>query len=186
MDTVVISKTLQKRLPVYLQYLKELPAEVCNISATTIANALGLGEVQVRKDLAKISQEGRRRTGRSRDALIRDIEQCLSGSSTICSILIGSSSMGEVLSDTAGVSILACFDMKPTQKKTVCGKPIYSMKRLEAFCRCYDVHMGIIAVPPESAQAVCDGLVACGVQTIWNFAPVQLKVPSHVVVQSRG
>ena len=77
MEPVKISERLLKRLPVYLEHLKSLPGEDGNISATTIAAALGLGHVLVRKDLAIISGEGRRRTGRSRKQLIRDIEDFL-------------------------------------------------------------------------------------------------------------
>ena len=74
MEAVNISRPLLKRLPVYLEHLKSLPEEDKNISATTIARSLGLGHVLVRKDLAKISDGGRCRTGRSRQKLIRDIE----------------------------------------------------------------------------------------------------------------
>ena len=77
METVKISRTLLKRLPIYLDHLKNLPVEVDNISATTIARNLGLGHVLVRKDLAKVSDEGRCRTGRSRKQLIQDIEEFL-------------------------------------------------------------------------------------------------------------
>jgi len=62
----MVSKKLLKRLPIYLNYLKSLPDSVENVSATTMAKGLGLGDVQVRKDLAKISDTGRRRVGRSR------------------------------------------------------------------------------------------------------------------------
>lgn len=54
--------------------IKSLPGEDFNVSATTIVRELGLGHVLVRKDLAKISDEGRCRTGRSRMKLIQDIE----------------------------------------------------------------------------------------------------------------
>jgi len=78
MEPVKISKTLLRRLPIYLEHLKNLPEEDPNISATAIARDLGLGHVLVRKDLAKISIiEGRCRTGRSRKQLIRDIENYL-------------------------------------------------------------------------------------------------------------
>ena len=53
MQTTKVSRTLLKRLPVYLNHLKSLPEEDGNISATTIARNLGLGHVLVRKDLAK-------------------------------------------------------------------------------------------------------------------------------------
>ena len=77
MESAKISRTLLKRLPVYLDHLKSLPGEDENISATTIARNLGMGHVLVRKDLAKISDGGRCRTGRSRRKLIQDIEGCL-------------------------------------------------------------------------------------------------------------
>lgn len=73
-ETEKISRTLMRRLPIYLAHLKSLPEEEDNISATTIARNLGMGHVMVRKDLAKISVEGRCRTGRSRKRLIQDIE----------------------------------------------------------------------------------------------------------------
>ena len=84
METVKISRTLLKRLPVYLDHLKSLPGEDCNISAATIARNLGLGHVLVRKDLAKVSIEGRCRTGRSRMRLIQDIEGYLETYAVLC------------------------------------------------------------------------------------------------------
>lgn len=83
MGTVKNSTALLKRLPVYLAHLKSLPGEDANISATTIARDLGMGHVLVRKDLAKVSVEGRRRTGRSRKRLIQDIEGYLESCSTL-------------------------------------------------------------------------------------------------------
>ena len=77
MGTEKVSRTLLRRLPIYLEHLKSLPGEDGNISATTIARDLGMGHVMVRKDLAKISVEGRCRTGRSRKRLIQDIEDFL-------------------------------------------------------------------------------------------------------------
>ena len=191
MESTKISRTLMKRLPVYLNHLKSLPGEDCNVSATAIANALGLGDVQVRKDLAKVSSEGRRRTGRSRDKLILDIEKYLDCTSATTSVIVGAGKLGQALMEytgfeESGLNVMACFEVDLETRRTDSGKPIYSMNRLAAFCKRYDVRLGIIAVPPEKAQAVCDGLVACGVQAIWNFAPVHLKVPEGVVLQSEN
>ena len=56
MERKEISKSVLKRLPIYLGYLKSLPKDTATyISATALANALGMGEVQVRKDLAQVS-----------------------------------------------------------------------------------------------------------------------------------
>jgi len=72
-----VSKRLLHRLPMYLEYLKAQPETVKNVSATRIADALKLGDVMVRKDLAKVSNGGRCRLGHLRDVLIRDIEAFL-------------------------------------------------------------------------------------------------------------
>ena len=62
-----ISNSVLKRLPVYLAYLKALPDDAPeNISATTLAAALSMGEVQVRKDLALVSSGGRPKIGYNR------------------------------------------------------------------------------------------------------------------------
>ena len=77
MEPNTVSTRLLTRLPVYLDHLRSLPEKSENISATAVAKALGLGEVLVRKDLAKVSHTGRQRTGRNRVRLIADIEQYL-------------------------------------------------------------------------------------------------------------
>ena len=191
MQTQKASRKLLERLPVYLNYLRSLPEQTENVSATSIALALELGHVQVRKDLAKVSAEGRRRTGRSREKLIRDIEEYLDYATTTGTILVGAGKLGRALLDydgfeELGLNVMAGFDRNPEDKQTEQGKPIYPMGRLELFCKCYDVRIGIIAVPAESAQEVCDQLVACGVRAIWNFAPVHLRVPDSVVLQSEN
>jgi len=191
MEPATVSKKILKRLPVYLGYLKSLPESVETVSATAMAKALDLGDVQVRKDLAKVSHVGRRRTGRSRQQLILDIESYLDCASKTGTVVVGAGKLGRALLDysgfeESGLNVMAGFDINPATGKSETGKPIYPMNRLDAFCRRYHVPIGIIAVPAESAQGVCDHLVACGVQAIWNFAPVHLKVPEDVVVQSEN
>ena len=190
MEPVVISKKLLKRLPLYLAHLKALP-ENSNVSATSMARYLGLGEVMVRKDLAKISETGRRRTGRSRERLIRDIEEYLYLAAETPTVIVGAGKLGRALLDYSGFEesgfhILAAFDREPCAECSEHEKPIYPMSRLQSYCRYYRVRIGIITVPAESAQEVCDLLVSSGVSAIWNFAPVHLKVPDHVAVQSEN
>jgi len=189
-ETVKISKKLLNRLPVYLAHLKSLPAN-SNVSATSMAKALDLGEVQVRKDLAKVSATGRRRTGRIRERLIQDIEAYLDFASETGTVIVGAGKLGRALLDydgfeESGLNVMAGFDLEPWAERSESGKPIYPMNRLEHFCKHYDVHIGVITVPAENAQQVCDTLVACGITAIWNFAPVHLKVPDYVIVQSEN
>jgi redox-sensing transcriptional repressor len=192
MERKEISKAVLKRLPGYLTYLRSIPADGSPyISATSLANALGMGEVQVRKDLAMVSDGGRPKIGYLRESLIEDIEQFLGYDNTTDAVLIGAGKLGQALLgysgfDAYGLNILAAFDAKPTADATEDGKPIYHISQLESFCRANKVLMGIITVPTKYAQEVCDKLIACGIKAVWNFAPAHLEVPENILVQNEN
>ena len=189
MEQKKISNAVLKRLPSYLAYLKSLPeGTATHISATALANALGMGEVQVRKDLAMVSDGGRPKVGYLRETLIYDIEQFLGYDNTTDAVIIGAGKLGQALMgykgfEEYGLNILAAFDRNPKMEMTDDGKPVYSMDKLEKFCRTHKVLMGIITVPGSGAQEVCDKLIASGIKAVWSFAPTHLEVPSHILVQ---
>ncbi len=192
MDSKTISKAMLKRLPVYLSYLRSLPEDAPEyISATTLAHALGRGEVQVRKDLAAVSDGGKPKLGYPREKLMDDIEQFLGYDNNTDAVLIGAGKLGQALCDYTGFAayglhILAAFDVAPNAQETESGKPILPMQKLEAYCRANKVRMGIITVPAEAAQQACDQLIASGIRAIWNFAPVHLEVPGNILVQNEN
>lgn len=192
MERKDISKAVLKRLPVYLAYLKSIPENASPyISATALANALAMGDVQVRKDLAMVSDGGRPKIGYLRENLIEDISQFLGYDNTTDAVLIGAGKLGQALCDYSGFSayglnILAAFDVKPETECTREGTPIYPMEHLQHFCKANKVLMGIITVPVPHAQAICDELIRCGVKAIWNFAPTHLDVPPHILVQNEN
>lgn len=192
MERKEISKSVLKRLPGYLSYLKSLPKGTATyISATALANALGMGEVQVRKDLAMVSDGGRPKVGYLRENLIEDISRFLGYDNTTDAILVGAGKLGQALLgyigfEAYGLNILAAFDAAPAAEQTDEGKPIYHMDQLESFCCSRNVLMGIITVPAEQAQRVCDQLIACGIKAIWNFAPTHLDVPANILVQNEN
>lgn len=189
MERKEISKAVLKRLPGYLAYLKSIPCDgTAYISATALANALGMGEVQVRKDLAMVSDGGRPKLGYIRESLIDDIEQFLGYDNTTDAVLIGAGKLGQALLGYSGfgdygLNILAAFDVAPEADGSADGKPIYHISQLESFCRTHKVLMGIITVPGPHAQQVCDQLISCGIKAVWNFAPTHLDVPSNILVQ---
>lgn len=192
MERKEISKSVLKRLPGYLAYLKTLPDDGSPyISATALANALGMGEVQVRKDLAMVSDGGRPKIGYQRLALIDDIEQFLGYDNTTDAVLIGAGKLGQALCgytgfEAYGLNILAAFDAQPVTDRTDEGKPIYPMEQLESFCKANKVLMAIITVPAMYAQEVCDRLIGCGIKAVWNFAPTHLEVPENILVQNEN
>ena len=110
---------------------------------------------------------------------------------TTDAILVGAGKLGQALLgysgfEAYGLNILAAFDIKPMAEKTDEGKPILPIEQVESFCRSNKVLMGIITVPAEHAQKVCDLLIKCGIKAVWNFAPVHLDVPAHILVQNEN
>ena len=186
-----LSKAVLKRLPGYLSYLKGLSEENHPyVSATTIANALNMGEVQVRKDLAVVSKAGKPKIGYPRKELMENISQYLCYDNTTDAILVGAGKLGQALLGYSGfaaygLNILAAFDVAPMAEYAV-HKPILPMEQLEKYCLDNNVHMGIITVPMEHAQQVCDRMIQCGIKAIWNFAPVHLDVPQNTLVQNEN
>ncbi len=189
MEQRKVSKSVLKRLPSYLDYLKSMPENgPLHISATALANALGMGEVQVRKDLAMVSDGGRPKIGYLREALIDDIEQFLGYDNTNDAVLIGAGKLGQALLDYRGfeeygLNIRTAFDANPKMERTEGGKRVRHIDELEDYCRRHKILMGIITVPSEAAQDVADRLIACGIKAIWSFTPTRLEVPSNILVQ---
>lgn len=187
-----ISTSTLKRLPTYLAHLKSLPEEVEHISATSLAASLGMGEVQVRKDLALVSDGGRPKIGYPREGLIQDIEDFLGYANTNDAVLVGAGKLGRALLSYGGfaeygLNIIAAFDADDVLIGTSkSGKPIMHISRLQDFCRKNKIRIGIITVPAEHAQAVCNQLIETGIQAIWNFAPKHLDVPEGILVQEEN
>ena len=176
----VCSKATLGRLPVYLDYLRS-GGESENVSAAEISRALGLGDVQVRKDLNAISGPGRPKVGYNRKELIADLEAVLGRKACTPVIIVGAGKMGRALLDydgfaRYGIKISAAFDI--AADKT--DKRILPLECLEEHCRRFGIHAGIITVPASAAQEVCDLMIRCGITAVWNFAPTALTVPASI------
>ena len=186
-----ISKHTLQRLPMYLSYIKGLPEDAPkNISATTIAEALQLNDVQVRKDLASVSSSGKPKVGYNVKDLIAELEAFLGYNDIDNAVIVGAGSLGKALLNYSGfkaygLNIIAAFDLceEPTEFQ---GKTVFPIAQLESFCRKVNIHIGIITVPASSAQEICDLLVESGIRAIWNFAPVHLVVPDGILVQNEN
>ena len=190
MNGYSIPKATLGRLPQYLEYLRSLPEIRRTISATAIAKALSLGDVQVRKDLASVCGAGKPKIGYETDKLITDIESHLGYERLTNAVLVGAGKLGRALLDydgfeDFGVKIVAGFDCNETVL-TKGTKDILPIRDIEVYCREHDVKLGIITVGQGSAQDVCDMLVQSGIKAIWNFAPVTLKVPNEVLLKQEN
>ena len=186
MKTMDVSRAALGRIPVYLKFIESLPQDVETVSATTIAKALGFGEVQVRKDLGAICGSGKPRIGYTVADLKASLE-CLIDSRNGKTVIVGAGKLGRALLDYGGFSdygldILAAFDTEVSQNNAS-GKPILPIDKLHDFCKENNVSIGVIAVPSKAAQEVCDKLCQSGIKAIMSFAPCKLTAPEGVAIQ---
>lgn len=189
-----VSKATIQRLPMYLNCLKAKQQEnIKNISARVIADELRFNEVQVRKDFASVSNfGGRPKTGYETDVLIADIEDFLGYNNPKNAVLVGVGQLGSALLsyrgfEEYGLNIVAGFDINPkVVSLDINGKHIFHLDDIEKVCSKLRVKIGIITVPMQNAQMVCNRLVQSGILAIWNFAPAHLKVPKNILVHNEN
>ncbi|MDY4186787.1 MAG: redox-sensing transcriptional repressor Rex [Candidatus Borkfalkiaceae bacterium] len=188
-----IPESVMARLPVYLHFLKSFPAqEGDTISSAAIAKNLGLGEVQVRKDLALISGAGKPKIGYYRLELVSHIESALGSGKNTNAVIVGAGKLGRALLcyegfSEFGVHILAAFDVEVENGLKISGdKRVLPVSELFKFCKENDVKIGVITVPESQAQTVADELVKAKVSAIWNFAPARLKIPPEIKVKNEN
>lgn len=182
------------RMPYYIQQLRMLRNEnIDTVSAPKIAELLNLNEVQVRKDFAAVStSKGKPKAGFSVTELITNMENLLGYNNADEAVLVGAGSLAHAILTyeglkTYGLKIVAAFDINSAYIGTeINGTKVISAEKISDLCRRMKVYIGIITVPASQAQIVCDQLVAGGVLAIWNFAPIRLSVPDHILVQNEN
>ncbi len=192
MKRAAVTRATLGRLPAYLRYLKSPLTRSDTVSATVIAKALNLGEVQVRKDLNDVSGKGKPKIGYLKKELIEDLETYLGLYKRSSAVIVGAGKLGKALMgfegfSDYGIEISAAFDSdKKRTGQTISGKPIYPVEEFRFYCQMHDIRIGIITVPETAAQDVCSLMVDAGITAIWNFAPVALNVPDSVLLQQEN
>lgn len=179
-----------RRLPAYLQMLRVLQGEGREyVSGTVLAGTHNLEPVIVRKDLAVTGAVGRARVGFKVSELICAIERFLGWQNQTKAVLVGAGNLGAALLgyrgfETFGLRIAGAFDSDPAKVgQWIQGRKIQPMERLSSFTHRSGISLGVLTVPAEAAQAAADRMVHAGIRGIWNFTPVKLALPSHVVTQ---
>lgn len=188
-----ISSNTKKRLPFYLEYLRKiLDAGQEYVSSKAIANALGLGEVQVRKDLASVSSRGKPKVGYEVEDLIKDFESYLGYGELDNAVVFGAGKIGMALLDypgfaDCGLNIIQAFDVDSKKFGTSeSGKLISHNNDFVAFNKKHKVKIGILCVPKNCAQEVCDFMIKNGIKAILNFVPVHLTIPDDIILKSEN
>lgn len=178
------------RLAVYLRVLSAMTEQgAVTVSSDELSAAAGVNSAKLRKDLSYIGSYGTRGVGYEVGVLIDQIERILGLTRKHRVAVVGIGNLGHALANyggfpSRGFPVAALFDVDHDLIGVpVGGIPVDHIDDIPRVCVEREVSVGVIATPPPAAQAVCDRLVAGGVVSILNFAPVVLRVPDHVEVR---
>jgi redox-sensing transcriptional repressor len=185
-----IPEATVNRLPVYLRALYALAERgVATVSSEELAAAAGVNSAKLRKDLSHLGSYGTRGVGYDVDYLVYQVSRELGLTQDWPVIIVGAGNLGHALANYGGFAsrgfrVAAVFDADPLVVGTeIAGQVVRHSDEIESVIARHGVSIGVIATPAAAAQGVCERLVAAGITSILNFAPVVLNVPSGVDVR---
>jgi len=178
------------RLPIYLRALYSLGERgVSTVASDELARATGVNSAKLRKDLSHLGSYGIRGVGYDVEYLVYQVSRALGLTQNWPVVIVGAGNLGRALANyggflTRGFRIEAVLDSDSARVgSNLGGVVVRNVSELEEIVTTHGVAIGVIAVPAGAAQAVCDRLVAVGVTSILNFAPLVLSVPDGVDVR---
>jgi redox-sensing transcriptional repressor len=154
-----------------------------------LGREIGVTPEQVRKDFSQFGIKGKRKGGYNINELLFTINGIFRKNELQQVVLVGMGNIGNAVLQYRGFSrimikVVAGFDIDPAKYKKKYPIPVYPMEKLEEVVKDLGVITAVIAVPVQSAQEVCNRLVDSGIKGILCFAPIHLKAPSHVTINT--
>jgi redox-sensing transcriptional repressor len=186
-----ISMAVVRRLPKYHRYLGDLlHNDIRRVSSQELSRITGFTASQIRQDLNCFGGFGQQGYGYNVDELHREIEKILGLDRTYKTIIIGAGNMGRAIANFAffeesGFKLYGIFDN--SSKKigdSIKDHRVLPIEEVESFIKENDIEIGILCTPKDGTQKIAEILVNCGIKGIWNFAPVDLKLDSNVIVEN--
>ena len=191
-DTKAISDLTIARLSIYLRSVERLiELGVETVSSQDLASRFNLNSAQIRKDLAYFGEFGVRGVGYNVRELRQYIVEILGLDRERRLVIVGAGNLGTALCHYSGFSggnflVVGVLDSDPNRigDPTPAGLLVEDASRLAEIIRQRNVEIGVITTPPGAAQEVCDHMVAAGMATILNFAPISVRAPEGVLVKT--
>jgi redox-sensing transcriptional repressor len=186
-----ISMAVIKRLPKYHRYLMDLMKhDVDRISSKELSEKIGFTASQIRQDLNCFGDFGQQGYGYNVNELYGEICSILGLTKIYKTVIIGAGNIGQAIAnytrfEKIGFQLEAIFDINP---KLIGIKirdiEIRDIDYLDDYLKENSIDIGVICVPNNNAQKVCDILVKNKVKGIWNFAPVDLVTPEDIKIEN--
>lgn len=186
-----ISVAVIKRLPKYYRYLELIGDKgIIRVSSQELSKITGLTASQIRQDLNHFGAFGQQGYGYNVEELKIELEKIMGVDKPYNVVIIGFGNIGSALLNYSGFKkkgfkVVGIFDNSP---EIIGNKAndvvIKDVSELEEVITREKVDIAILAIPAIPAQEITDKLVACGIKGIWNFAPIDLKLPRNVVLEN--
>ena len=191
MDSKNISPAVIKRLPRYYRYLGDLlKSGIDRISSKELSEKMQVTASQIRQDLNNFGGFGQQGYGYNVEYLYNEIAKILGLDKDYNLIIVGAGNLGTALTNYTdfakrGFYVKQVFDIKPELiGKKIGDIEILGMDSLPDYIKNNQVDIAAITVPKEMATETAAKLVKCGIKAIWNFAPVDLRLPKDVIVET--
>lgn len=186
-----ISMAVIRRLPTYYRFLGRLMENnVERISSKELSEELQMTASQIRQDLNNFGGFGQQGYGYNVENLYNEIGKILGVDQPHNMIIIGAGNLGQALAnytsfEKRNFKVIGIFDVNPKlQGVAIRGVQIQDIDELEQFMKENVVHVAALTVPRHAAPKIANDLVEWGAKSIWNFAPVDLKLPDKVLVEN--
>ncbi len=179
------------RLAQYLNCLSLLPREhYKEISSKELAEKIGLKPTVIRQDFHHFGGFGQAGYRYKVPNLIEGLERILGLDQKQNVIIIGVGHLGQALAnyrnfDKLGLKLVGLFDVNPRLIGiTIRDVRVRDIDEIPQVVARENVHIGIITTPAEAAQSTANLLIESNVRGIWNFSPMNVSGPEHVVIQN--
>lgn len=187
-----VSLAVVKRLPKYYRYLGLISDKgIIRVSSQELSRITGLTASQIRQDLNHFGGFGQQGYGYNVEELKSEIEKIIGIDKSYKAVIIGMGNIGQAIykykgfNEASGFKIVGLFDKgKDIVDKTIHGIKINDIKNLSKLLEKEEVDIAVLSVTSDSAQEICDILVEGNIKGIWNFAPIDLKLPKNVVLEN--
>ncbi len=186
-----VSLAVVRRLPRYYRYLANLlNLGIVRISSKELSERMEITASQIRQDLNCFGGFGQQGYGYNVESLYKEIGNILGINNEYKTIIIGAGHMGQALAnyenfEKRGFTLVGIFDVE--QKligKKIKGTEIMSLDSLDEYIKNNKVDIAILTVPYEKTAAVADRVGRLGIRALWNFSPMDLKLPYDVIIEN--
>lgn len=186
-----ISMAVVRRLPKYFRYLGELKKkDIKRVSSQELSKITGFTASQIRQDLNCFGGFGQQGYGYNVDDLYDEIGKILGLNQIYKTVIIGAGNLGQAIVnytffEKSGFVPQGIFDINPKIIGLKINEiEVYDVEHLEQFVKENKVDIGIICTPKNQCQKVAEALARGGVKAIWNFAPLDVRVPDEIIVEN--